>query len=136
MAARTPILFTLLLFILASTASAYDIQDENIWIYQGAYQLGIGEKAELEGFAVKLHTISDDGTSATILIYRNGVFKEAYFIDYCEYGTEQTCDDGFDNDCDGFIDCDDDDCDGDGINNGTSDFFSMRFISIFYQYTL
>lgn len=81
MAARTLVFFTFILFLLAPTANAYDIHDENIWIFQGAYQLGIGDRAELEGFTVKLHEINDDGNSATILIYRNGVFKEAYFID-------------------------------------------------------
>jgi hypothetical protein len=81
MAARTLVFFVLLLFFLSPIASAGDIRDENIWIYQGSYQLELGGRAELEGFTVKLHAINDDGSSATILVYRNSVFKEAYFID-------------------------------------------------------
>ncbi|WP_406660217.1 hypothetical protein V7O66_10215 [Methanolobus sp. ZRKC3] len=81
MAARILLFFTALLLLLTPVANAYDFHDENIWIFQGAYQLKIGDRAELEGFTVKLHTINEDDASATILIYRNGVFKEAYFID-------------------------------------------------------
>ncbi len=81
MATRTLVFFILLLSFLAPAANAYDIQNEDIWIFQGAYQLEIGGRAELEGFTVKLHDIKDDGSSATILIYRNRVFKEAFLID-------------------------------------------------------
>lgn len=86
MAARTHIFTTLTILILAAIAypaSAYDIQDENIWIFQGAYTLAAGERAELEGFTVKVHSIDMDGAqpSAIVLIYRNKDFKKSFFMD-------------------------------------------------------
>ncbi|WP_407355317.1 hypothetical protein [Methanolobus sp. WCC5] len=74
-----PLLFILL--ILTAQASAGGIREEDIWIFQGSYELGTGERAHLEGFTVKIHEINANETYSTLLIYRNGVFKEAFRAD-------------------------------------------------------
>ncbi|WP_319508838.1 hypothetical protein [uncultured Methanolobus sp.] len=73
---------SILLLILITPASAYGIREENIWIFQGSYELGIGERAYLEGFTIKIHDINvDNKPSATLLVYMNSVFKEAVKVD-------------------------------------------------------
>ncbi|WMW21843.1 hypothetical protein RE476_10750 [Methanolobus mangrovi] len=73
---------SILLLILITPASAYGIREENIWIFQGSYELGIGERAYLEGFTIKIHDINvDNELSATLLVYGNSVFKEAFQVD-------------------------------------------------------
>lgn len=77
-------LFSLMfiLLILAANANALGIREEDIWIFQGAYELGPGERAQLEGFTLKLHEINTGSEpSTTILIYRNAAFKEAFNAD-------------------------------------------------------
>lgn len=74
-----PILFILL--ILTAPASASGILEENIWIFKGSYELGAGERAHLEGFTVKIHEIKADEAHSTLLIYRSGIFKEAFLAD-------------------------------------------------------
>lgn len=77
-------LFSLLfiLLLLCSTAAAESMTEEDIWIYQGAYELGINDRAYLEGFTLKVYDIdSVNGSSATLLIYRNGIFKESFSAD-------------------------------------------------------
>ncbi|WP_094227135.1 hypothetical protein [Methanolobus psychrotolerans] len=71
-----------ILLILIAPASAYGIREEDIWIFQGSYELGIGERAYLEGATIKVHEISTDNEpSATLLIYTNAIFKEAFQVD-------------------------------------------------------
>lgn len=73
---------SIILIILINPANGAGIREENIWIFQGSYELGINERAYLEGFTVKIHeihTVSEP--TATILIYRNSVFKEAFKAD-------------------------------------------------------
>ncbi len=73
---------SILLLILIAPASAYGIREENIWIFQGSYELGIGERAYLEGFSIKVHDINvGNEPSATLLVYSNSVFKEAFQVD-------------------------------------------------------
>ena len=76
------ILLLILITFAIAPASAYGIREENIWIFQGSYELGIGERAYLEGFTIKIHDINvDNEPSATLLIYRNFVFEEAFQVD-------------------------------------------------------
>lgn len=97
MAVRTHIFTTLAILILtalAYPASAYDIQDEDIWIFQGAYTLAAGERAELEGFTVKVYSVNMDEPepSAIVLIYRNRDFKKSFLVD-ASANNEQVYDD-------------------------------------------
>ena len=68
--------------IVPATA-AYDFRDENIWIYQGSFEIGVGERADTGDHVIKVHTIDMNETpaSATILVYRNKVYKESFFVD-------------------------------------------------------
>ncbi|TGC08159.1 COG1470 family protein [Methanolobus halotolerans] len=83
MAVKKLIILILLLSILSSSAYAYDLHDENIWIFKGMYELGPGERAELDGYTVKVHTVnmSSKQPSAILLVYVNKDFKESFYID-------------------------------------------------------
>jgi hypothetical protein len=81
MAAQKLAILTFILLILTSSAHAYDFRDENIWIFKGMYELGPGERAELNEFTVKVHTVDTDSNSATLLLYINRDFKESYYVD-------------------------------------------------------
>ncbi|WP_292462860.1 hypothetical protein [Methanolobus sp.] len=72
-----------LLPALVYPVSAYDIQDESLWIFQGAYELAAGNRAELEGFTVKVHSVDMDSAepSAIVLVYHNRDFKRSFFTD-------------------------------------------------------
>ncbi|SFM48909.1 COG1361 family protein [Methanolobus profundi] len=71
-----------ILLILTANANALGIREEDIWIFQGAYELGIGDRAYLEGFTLKVYEIdSTNEASTTLLIYRNAAFKEAFEAD-------------------------------------------------------
>ncbi|SDG33427.1 hypothetical protein SAMN04488589_2745 [Methanolobus vulcani] len=76
------LLLTIVLIAFINSANATSIREEDIWIFQGSYELGIGERAYLEGFTVKLNDISN-GTvpTATLLIYSNSVYMEAFEVD-------------------------------------------------------
>lgn len=82
MPTKKVLLLSIILLILIIPANAYGIREENIWIFQGSYDLGITERAYLEGFTIKIHEINvDNESSATLLIYRNSIFKEAVKVD-------------------------------------------------------
>jgi uncharacterized protein (DUF58 family) len=86
MAVRTLTILILAIAILPALVypvSAYDIQDESLWIFQGTYELAAGNRAELEGFTVKVHSVDMDSAepSAIILVYRNRDFKRSFFMD-------------------------------------------------------
>ncbi|MDO9518540.1 MAG: hypothetical protein Q7J10_10920 [Methanosarcinaceae archaeon] len=68
---------------LVPTAAAYDFRDENIWIYQGSFEIGVGERADTGDHVIKVHAIDMNGApaSATLLVYRNKVYKESFFVD-------------------------------------------------------
>jgi|GEM_PF-1286134 len=97
MAVRTLIFLivsTAMLSFVVYPASAYDIRDENIWIFQGAYELAAGERAELEGFTVKVYSVDMDAAepSAIVLVYRNKDFKRSFLMD-ASANSEQGYDD-------------------------------------------
>lgn len=79
------ILVNLIFFlsILSSSAHAYDFHDENIWIFKGMYELGPGERAELDEFTIKVHTVDMNNSepSAILLVYINKQFKEPFYVD-------------------------------------------------------
>lgn len=68
---------------LVPTAAAYDFRDENIWVYQGSFEVGVGERADVGDHVIKVHTIDMDETpaSATLLVYRNKVYMGSFFVD-------------------------------------------------------
>ncbi|WP_340819764.1 hypothetical protein [Methanolobus sp. WCC4] len=71
-----------ILLILTSSVNALGIREEDIWIFQGAYELGTGDRAYLEGAMLKVHEIdTSDEPTTTLLIYRNSVFKKAFEAD-------------------------------------------------------
>ncbi len=73
---------TVVLLIMMPSSSAHGINEEQIWVFQGSYELGIGDRAYPEGFTLRLHLIENKGTpAAKMLIYRNGVFREAFLVD-------------------------------------------------------
>ncbi|WP_406656138.1 hypothetical protein V7O62_09770 [Methanolobus sp. ZRKC2] len=83
MAVRKLIILIFILSIFPPPANAYDFHYENIWIFKGMYELGSGERAELEGFSVKVHTVDMNNSkpSAILLIYLNKEFKESFYVD-------------------------------------------------------
>ncbi|MBN2109901.1 MAG: hypothetical protein JW705_02280 [Methanosarcinaceae archaeon] len=83
MAARKLVVLILILSFLSSSADAHDIHYENIWIFKGMYELRPGERAELDGFTVKVHTVdmNNGQPSAILLVYINKDFKESFYVD-------------------------------------------------------
>ena len=63
--------------------AAYDFRDENIWVYQGSFEIGVGDRADTGDHVVKVHTIDMNGTpaSATLLVYKNKVYMDSFFVD-------------------------------------------------------
>jgi hypothetical protein len=76
------LLLTIILIAFINSANATSIREEDIWIFQGSYELGIGERAYLEGFTVKVNTITNENVpTATLLIYSNSIYMEAFEVD-------------------------------------------------------
>ena len=78
----TTIIIMSIVCIVPATA-AYDFRDENIWVYQGSFEIGVGERADVGDHVIKVHTIDMDETpaSATLLVYRNKVYMGSFFVD-------------------------------------------------------
>ena len=78
----TTIIIMSIVCIVPATA-AYDFRDENIWVYQGSFEIGVGERADVGDHVIKVHTIDMDETpaSATLLVYRNKVYMDSFFVD-------------------------------------------------------
>lgn len=74
--------FIILLFSIFPS-SAYDFQHEDIWVYKGSFELGPGEKATIERYALKVYELDQEAAepSAVILVYKNDDFKKAYYVD-------------------------------------------------------
>ncbi len=64
-------------------AAAYDFRDENIWVYQGSFEIGVGERADVGDHVIKVHVIdmTETPASATLLVYRNKVYMDSFFVD-------------------------------------------------------
>ena len=76
------LLLGIIMIALIGPGSATAMKEEDIWIFQGSYELGVGERAYLEGFTVKVNEIDEEGVpAATLLIYSNSVFMEAFVVD-------------------------------------------------------
>ncbi|MDK2937971.1 MAG: hypothetical protein PWQ51_135 [Methanolobus sp.] len=76
------LLLTIILIAFINPVDSTAIKEEDIWIFQGSYELGVGERAYLEGFTVKVNGLdSDNITTATLLIYSNSVFMESFEVD-------------------------------------------------------
>ena len=76
------LLLTIILMAFINPVDSTAIKEEDIWIFQGSYELGIGERAQLEGFTVKVNDINTENVSeATLLIYSNSVFMESFTVD-------------------------------------------------------
>lgn len=75
--------FMIILLVSIYPASAYDFQHEDIWVYMGSFELGTGEKASIERYTLKIYSLDQNTTetSAVILVYKNGDFKKAYYVD-------------------------------------------------------
>ena len=78
----TTIIIMSIVCIVPATA-AYDFRDENIWVYQGSFEIGVGERADVGDHVIKVHVIDMDETpaSATLLVYRNKVYMGSFFVD-------------------------------------------------------
>ncbi len=76
------LLLTIILMAFINPVDSTAIKEEDIWIFQGSYELGVGERAQLEGFTVKVNDINTENVSeATLLIYSNSVFMESFTVD-------------------------------------------------------
>ncbi len=76
----------LILLLMPALCSAYDHQYEQIWVYQGSFELGTGERVNLESYTIKLHQLdlnSSDGQGplATFLLYKNNNYIDHFFAD-------------------------------------------------------
>lgn len=76
-------IIVLIILFFSHPSSAYDFQYEDIWVYKGCVDLGPGEKFTIERYTIKVHSLDHDfrDASAVILIYKNNVFKKAYYVD-------------------------------------------------------
>lgn len=63
--------------------AAYDFRDENIWVFQGNFEIGVGERADIGDHVIKVHAINMSGTPAfaTLLVYKNKVYMDSFFVD-------------------------------------------------------
>lgn len=80
------VIFSILMIILLISiypTSAYDFQQEDIWVYKGSFELGPGEKASIERYTLKVYNLDQEAAepSAVILVYKNGDFKKTYYVD-------------------------------------------------------
>lgn len=80
------VIFSFLIIILLVSiypTSAYDFQHEDIWVYKGSFEIGPGEKASIERYTLKAYSLDQEAAepSALILVYKNGDFKKAYYMD-------------------------------------------------------
>ncbi len=79
------VIFSILIILLISIypTSAYDFQQEDIWVYKGSFELGPGEKASIERYTLKVYNLDQEAAepSAVILVYKNGDFKKTYYVD-------------------------------------------------------
>lgn len=80
------VLFSFLIIILlvfTYPANAYDFQHEDIWVYKGSVELGAGEKTSIERYILKIYSLDQNTAepSAVVLVYKNGDFKKAYYVD-------------------------------------------------------
>lgn len=73
----------IVLFLMCTTASAFEFQYEEIWVHQGVFELSDNDKASAGKYTVKLQEIrsGEYGDYANILLYVDGEFKEAFFAD-------------------------------------------------------
>ncbi len=78
----TTIIIMSIVCIVPATA-AYDFRDENIWVYQGSFEIGVGERADVGDHVIKVHVIdmTETPASATLLVYRNKVYMDSFFVD-------------------------------------------------------
>ncbi|WP_321419966.1 hypothetical protein [uncultured Methanomethylovorans sp.] len=73
----------IILLVFIHPSSAYDFQQEDIWVYKGSLELGLGEKANIERYTLKVYSFDQEATepSAVILLYKNNDFKKEYYVD-------------------------------------------------------
>ncbi|MBN2488986.1 MAG: hypothetical protein JXA98_08165 [Methanosarcinaceae archaeon] len=88
-------IFIIILFMVPS-AYAYDFRDEEIWVYQGSFDVGVGERADTGSYVIKIHEVNMEGTppSAVLLVYKNKVYKDSFFVD-ATVNNEQVYDEEF-----------------------------------------
>lgn len=88
-------IFIIILYMVPS-AYAYDFRDEEIWVYQGSFNIGLGERADTGSYVIKIHEVNMEETpsSAVLLVYRNKVFQDSFFVD-STLNNEQVYDDEF-----------------------------------------
>ena len=67
----------------APAEAAYDFRDENIWVCQGSFEIGVGERADTGDYVIKVHAIDMNGIPAfaTLLVYKNKVYMDSFFVD-------------------------------------------------------
>jgi hypothetical protein len=76
------LLLTIIITAFINPVNSTAVKDEDIWIYQGSFELGTGERAYLEGYTVKVDEIDNANVpTATLLIYTNSVFMKSFEVD-------------------------------------------------------
>ncbi|TQD26993.1 hypothetical protein [Methanolobus vulcani] len=76
------LLLTIIITVFINPVNSTAVKDEDIWIYQGSFELGTGERAYLEGYTVKVDEIDNANVpTATLLIYTNSVFMKSFEVD-------------------------------------------------------
>lgn len=69
----------LILLLLCNPAFAYDHQHEDIWVSQGSYSLGEGERAFIDSYTIKPYNI--DNGNAELLLYLNDNYVGHFLVD-------------------------------------------------------
>ncbi|RNI14120.1 hypothetical protein EFE42_05795 [Methanohalophilus sp. RSK] len=69
----------LILLLLCNPAFAYDHQYEDIWVNQGSYSLGEGERAFIDSYTIKPYNIENG--NAELLLYLNDNYIGHFHVD-------------------------------------------------------
>jgi len=78
------IIISLIIIILpVPGAYAYDFLDEDIWVYQGSFNIGADERADAGEYTIKIHEVHMEETppSAVVLVYKKKVYQDVFFVD-------------------------------------------------------
>ncbi|MBP2030587.1 hypothetical protein J2755_001535 [Methanohalophilus levihalophilus] len=73
------IIVFILLSLFCIPALGYDYQHEEIWIHQGTFTIGDGERAETGIFTIRNY--APEGEGFRILFYRNGDYADDFYLD-------------------------------------------------------
>ncbi len=76
---RSTVVIVLTTLIFCIPALGYDYQHEEIWIHQGTFTIGNGDRAEIGSFTIRNYAADGDGFR--LLLYHNGDYTDDFYLD-------------------------------------------------------